>query len=404
MDQTQVVVIGAGPHGLAATAHLKRGGAEVLTFGEPMDFWRTMPKGMLLRSNWTATSIAEYVGPLSLTSYCESTGADIQRPVPLDNFIDYGMWVRAAVAPDVDGRRVVSVEQEPGGFVVALADGDRVAAHKVVVAGGIAPFVNRPKVAAHLPRELASHTADHRDFSRFSGKQVLVVGGGQSALECAALMREAGASVEVFARARKINWLHGAKYHQKLGRFEPLAYAPTDVGPIGISRIVSVPDLFRRLPRSVQDPMAYRAIRPAGADWLRPRLTEVPIHVDRPVVAADARGDDRVTVRLADGTSRVVDHVLFGTGYRVNVSKYPFLPESLTRRVEQVNGYPVLRRGMESSVPGLHFLGAPAAWSFGPVMRFVCGGWYGASSLTRKLAGYKAPATPPGLTPVGDDL
>lgn len=361
-----------------------------------------MPQGMLLRSNRTATSIAEHVGPLSLTSYCESTGTEIQRPVPLDSFIDYGMWVHAAAAPEVDRRRVVSVEQEPGGFIVALADGDRVAARNVVVAGGIAPFVNRPEVAAHLPRELASHTADHRDLSRFSGKQVLMVGGGQSALECAALLREAGASVEVFARARKINWLHGGKYHQKLGRFEPLAYAPTDVGPMGISRIVSVPDLFRRLPRSVQDPMAYRAIRPAGADWLRPRLTDVPIHVNRPVVAADARGD-RVMIRFGDGTSRVVDHVMFGTGYRVNVSKYPFLPESLTRRVEQVNGYPVLRRGMESSVQGLHFLGAPAAWSFGPVMRFVCGGWYGAAALTRKIAGSQAPAAP-GLAPVGDDL
>ncbi len=38
---------------------------------------------------------------------------------------------------------------------------------------------------------------------------------------------------------------------------------------------------------------------------------------------------------------------------------------------------------MESSVPGLHFLGAPAARSFGPLMRFVAGGWYGAESLTR---------------------
>jgi FAD-dependent urate hydroxylase len=393
MDQTQVVVIGAGPHGLAATAHLKRAGAEVLTIGEPMDFWRKMPEGMLLRSNWTATSISEYVGPLSLTSYCQSTGTNIDRPVPLNDFIRYGMWVAALAAPDVDRRRVVSVEQEPRRFVVALADGERIAAHKVVVAGGISPFVHRPDLAAHLPRELASHTADHRNFSGFSGKEVLVVGGGQSALECAALMREAGASVEVFARARRLNWLHGAKYHQKFGRFEPLMYAPTDVGPMGVSRIVSVPDLFRRLPRSVQDRMAYRAIRPAGADWLRPRLTEVPIHVDRPLVAADARGD-RVTVHLGDGTSRVVDHVMFGTGYRVNVSKYPFIPEALTRRVEKAHGYPVLRRGMESSVHGLHFLGAPAAWSFGPVMRFVCGGWYGAAAVTQKIAGSKAPAAP----------
>jgi hypothetical protein len=42
---------------------------------------------------------------------------------------------------------------------------------------------------------------------------------------------------------------------------------------------------------------------------------------------------------------------------------------------------------MESSVPGLHFLGAPAAWSFGPIMRFVSGGWYTGQALARTIAG-----------------
>ena len=70
MHETQTVIIGAGPHGLAAAAHLGRAGVETTVFGDPMCFWRTMPKGMLLRSNWTATSIAEYDGPLSLDSYC----------------------------------------------------------------------------------------------------------------------------------------------------------------------------------------------------------------------------------------------------------------------------------------------------------------------------------------------
>jgi FAD-dependent urate hydroxylase len=42
---------------------------------------------------------------------------------------------------------------------------------------------------------------------------------------------------------------------------------------------------------------------------------------------------------------------------------------------------------MESSVPGLHFLGAPAAWSFGPIMRFVSGGWYTGRALVRTIAG-----------------
>jgi hypothetical protein len=50
-------------------------------------------------------------------------------------------------------------------------------------------------------------------------------------------------------RQDQVNWLHGGKYHRRLGRLAPLVYAPTDVGPIGLSRLVAVPDLFRRLPR-----------------------------------------------------------------------------------------------------------------------------------------------------------
>ena len=400
MDWTQIVVVGAGPHGLAAAAHLGRAGAELRTFGEPMDFWRTMPRGMLLRSNWTATSIAEYDGPLSLTSYCEATGTELRLPIPLDRFVDYGMWVQAQAAPDVDRRRILTIDRAGSGFRVTLDDGDEIAARTVAVAAGIAPFTNRPQVAAHLPEELTSHTADHDDLSRFAGQEVLVVGGGQSALESAALMHEAGASVEVVARAPRINWLHGGKYHRKLGRMAPLVYAPTDVGPMFLSRVVAVPDLFRRLPRSLQEPMAYRAIRPAGAAWLGPRLADVPIRLGRSVAAAEERGH-RVHVRLDDGSTRTVDHLLFGTGYRVDVTRYPFLSDDITGRIRHVDGYPVLRPGMESSVPGLHFLGAPAARSFGPIMRFVAGGWYGAASLTRHVTGAPVPASPRSVrTPV----
>ena len=201
MQETQVAVIGAGPHGLAATAHLRRAGAEVRAFGEPLDFWKAMPRGMLLRSNWTATSIAEHDGPLSLTSYCRATGTDLHLPVPLDAFVAYGLWVQGRAAPDVDRRRVTRVSRLGSGFALDLADGERIAARTVAVAGGIAPFTHRPEVGAHLPREQVSHTSDHRDLSRFAGQEVLVVGGGQSALESAALMHESGASVEVVVRA-----------------------------------------------------------------------------------------------------------------------------------------------------------------------------------------------------------
>jgi hypothetical protein len=384
---TEVAILGAGPYGLAAAAQLRHVGADVRIFGDPMSFWRTMPEGMLLRSNWTATCIVDYRGPLSLDAYCQATGNRFGRPIPLDRFIQYGEWVQQRVAPNVDRRTAARVEFDGAAFRLVLDDGDELRAGRVVVACGIAPFARRPPQLAGLPVQYATHTSEHRTFSPFAGQQVLVVGGGQSALESAALLHEAGASVEVLVRQEHVNWLHGGKYHRKLGRLAPLVYAPTDVGPMGLSRLVAVPDLFRRLPRTVQEPLAYRAIRPAGAAWLVPRLQKVPIRLGREVRAARTVGD-KLRVELDGGEARTVDHLLYGTGYRVDIGRYGFLAPELVAAIRQVNGYPLLGPGLESSVPRLHFLGAPAAWSFGPIMRFVSGSWYASRSLSRVATGH----------------
>jgi FAD-dependent urate hydroxylase len=389
MATTDVAIVGAGPYGLAAAAHLRRAGVDLQIFGKPMSFWRTMPVGMLLRSNWSATCIAEYRGPLSLDAYRDATGHRFGRPVPLDRFIAYGEWVQQQVAPDLDHRTVALVELDGTAFRVTLDDGDQLRAGRVVVACGIAPFARRPAQLARLSPEHASHTGDHRDLSRFAGRRVLVVGGGQSALESAALLHEGGADVEVLVRQDHVHWLHGGKYHRMLGRLSPLVYAPTDVGPMGLSRLVAVPDLFRRLPRAVQEPLAYRSIRPAGAAWLVSRLQEVLVRLGREVRAARPAGD-RLRVELDGGEARIVDHLLCGTGYRVDIGRYPFLDQELVKVIHQVDGYPVLRPGFESSVPRLHFLGAPAAWSFGPIMRFVSGSWYASRSLSRSVTGRPA--------------
>jgi FAD-dependent urate hydroxylase len=389
MATVDVAVIGAGPYGLAAAAHLRRAGVELRIFGDAMSFWRTMPVGMLLRSNWTATCIAEYQGPLSLDSYQQMTGSRFGRPVPLERFIEYGEWVAQQVAPDLDRRTVTRVELDGEAFRLTLDDGDWLLAGRTIVAAGVAPFGRRPPQFAGLPANLASHTGDHRDLSRFAGQRVLVVGGGQSALESAALLHEAGAEAEVLVRQDHIHWLHGGKYHRKLGRLAPLVYAPTDVGPMGLSRVVAVPDLFRRLPRRVQTPAAQRAIRPAGAEWLIARLRDVPVQLGRQVLTA-VPDQGRLRVELDGGEHRTVDHLLYGTGYQVDVSRYGFLAPDLVSAVRRVNGYPVLGPGLESSVPRLHFMGAPAAWSFGPIMRFVSGGWYASRAVTRAVTGRPA--------------
>lgn len=97
--------------------------------------------------------------------------------------------------------------------------------------------------------------------------------------------------------------------------------------------------------------------------------------------------DQRVKVWLNDGSERIVDHILLGTGYRVDISKYEFLAPELVQSIRRCNGYPCLKPGLETSVAGLHILGAPAAWSFGPLMQFVSGARYASHALMRALAG-----------------
>jgi cation diffusion facilitator CzcD-associated flavoprotein CzcO len=386
-----VIIIGAGPYGISAAAHLRTiDGLEVREFGEPMSFWdRNMPVGMLLRSNWTATQIASPKNWLTIEAYMAETSDRLAQPVPLDGFIRYGQWYQEKAVSDLDHRNIMRVESDSKGFKTTLADGETIFSKRVVVAAGIGSFARRPREFDNLPASLASHTSMHRDLKEFAGKKVLVVGGGQSALESAALLHESGAEAEVVSRSTHINWLSGwasTTLHKRLGKFtRQLLYAPTDVGPAGISQLVARPALLQALPRSVQDKLRKRAVRPAGARWLVERLRDVPVSLGRSVTSVDTVGD-QASIRLNDGTSRTVDHVLLGTGYQVDVSKYAFLSPELIRSIRCFNGFPCLKAGLETSVPGLHVLGAPAAWSFGPLMQFVSGTTYASRSLTHHIA------------------
>jgi hypothetical protein len=116
------------------------------------------------------------------------------------------------------------------------------------------------------------------------------------------------------------------------------------------------------------------------------RLKDVPIRLGFSIVSAAVVGE-QVKVRLHDGSERTVDHVLLGTGYRVDISKYGFLAPELAQSLRRSNGYPWLKEGLETSVPGLHILGAPAAWSFGPLMQFVSGTRYASAALFRCITG-----------------
>jgi hypothetical protein len=167
-------------------------------------------------------------------------------------------------------------------------------------------------------------------------------------------------------------------------------YPPTDVGPVGLSHLVARPNAFRRLPAGLGTRIAYRCVRPAASGWLVERTQEVAVTLGRTVVSATANGDV-LRLQLDDHTAREVDRLVLATGFDVRADRHPLLGPELLAGLRTRGGAPLLGPGLECSVPGLHFVGALAAASFGPVMRFVSGTPFTGRALTEHIARERRP-------------
>ncbi|HZU19388.1 MAG TPA: FAD-dependent oxidoreductase [Candidatus Dormibacteraeota bacterium] len=379
------VVVGAGPYGLSVAAHLRAHRLPVLLFGRPMELWRRMPAGMCLKSSWSASSLSDPARAYSLDRYLAATGQARPDPIPLGLFCDYARWFQERAVPPVDETRVTCLRRTSGGFRLELADDRTVEAGRVVIAVGISRFVRLPGFARGLPPELASHTSECCDPGRYREREVAVVGAGQSALEWAALLHEAGARVQLITR-RPVAWVD-----RRLYRLHPLVrdllYAPSDVGPAGVSRVVDRQLLLRRLPARLRRSLTVRSVRPAGAAWLRPRVEGV-IDVTQGVEVRSAEPvGRRLRLVLDDGDVREVDHLVLGTGFGPDLDRLEFLAPDLRTRIASEGPLPRLNRWFESSVPGLHFVGALAERDFGPLCRFVAGADTAARQVAQRALG-----------------
>ncbi|MEU6364866.1 FAD-dependent oxidoreductase [Streptomyces sp. NPDC046931] len=392
-----VAVIGAGPFGLSTAAHLRARGIPVRVFGEPMVSWRDhMPQGMLLKSTPVASNIDAPQRGHTLADYCDAAGiarlVTDEDIIPIETFIAYGEWFQQQLVPELERVKVVSVDRrQGGGFELKLDSGEQFAARAVVVATGLSGL-------AHLPPELAaaaadgptptgpvSHSSQHHDLARFSGKELLVVGAGQSALETAALAAEAGARVRVVSRGQGRVAFGAPPWEQP--KFRPES-------PFGrawsLWALSYYPHPYRFLPGQARHYMVRRVLGPLGAWWLRDRFqSKVQVREVVAVVGASAPdGSPVLTVRTHTGRTEelTADHVIAATGYRVDIAAMDFLGHELRTELAVSRGTPRLGAGYVSSVPGLYFTGLPAAASYGPVMRFVCGTEFASPRLAKHLA------------------
>jgi FAD-dependent urate hydroxylase len=385
-DDCEVAVVGAGPYGLSVAAHLRSAGIGARSFGRPLSFWREhMPKGMRLRSPWIATHLADPERRFSLDAFARQAGLAPQEQLPIERFVQYAEWFQLQAVPDLDRRKVVRVESAEPGFRLLLEDGEAVHAGRVVVAMGLANQDLRPPQFAGLEPALVSHTCEHASLEKWCGKRVAVVGRGQSACESAMLLRAAGSEVDLICRG-EVRWIgvapgDGERANDWRWRLRELIQAPAAVGPFPWSWLNELPGIERRLPGSLRSAIAARSLRAAATRWVLAGLDGVQVLAGRAIRRVSRQGEG-VAVELDDGV-RHYDHVLLGTGYRIDIAKLGVLAGELIGRIACRGGSPVLRAGFESSVAGLHFVGASAVDSYGPLMRFIAGAGYAGRSVAQ---------------------
>jgi thioredoxin reductase len=387
-------IIGAGPYGLSIAAHFRRRGIAFRIFGRPMDSWLAhMPKGMMLKSDGFASNIYDPEDAFTLEKFCAERGieyADTGVPVKLDTFTSYGLAFRDRMVPELEERIVSNIERLPNGYRLQLEDGETFEARNVVLAVGITNFDWVPENLAHLPEEFLTHSARHREVEPFRGRDVVVIGGGASALDLAGLLKEAGANVQLASRRKELVF-HSQPTGKPRSLWQQVRHPKSGLGPGMRSRFYAdAPAAFYYLPEQLRLKIVGRALGPSGGWFIRDKVIgKMPLHLGfTPQEAKAQSGKVHLTLRGEDGCTRelITEHVIAATGYKVDMERLQFLSSEIRTKLKAVNRAPVLSTNFESSIPGLFFAGVSAANSFGPVMRFAFGAGFAARTLTRALA------------------
>jgi FAD-dependent urate hydroxylase len=361
---TSLLVIGAGPYALSTAALAREHGIDTAVVGRPMGFWREhMPAGMFLRSSidWHLDAS----GLHTIAAYLEERGiaAEDIDPLPIDVFVDYADWFRRAKGIEPRREVVSDLTRRDGRFLATLSTGEVIAADAVVAAPGVCYFTCVPAWADTVPPGQAMHTCDLVRFEDLAGARVVIVGGRQSAYEWAALLAEHGAA--------RVDLVH----RHDIPRFGVVSWRFVDPH---VESTLRVRGWWRQLSQAERDAIGQRfwqAGRLTLEHWLTPRLSSPIIHRwprTEVIGVEQVAAEGGLRIRLSNSERLTADKIIFATGYRVDLTRVPYLTGALGR-IATADGFPTLDEAFASTLPGLYLPGFTATRDFGPFFGFVKG-------------------------------
>jgi putative flavoprotein involved in K+ transport len=346
VDAHAHVIVGAGSAGLATGALLRRAGFEpvILEAGpEPGAAWRERYDRLRLHTPRLLSGLPGRRIPRRFG-----------RWVTKDGLLEYLRDYAEAEGLDVrTGTTVARIERDGDAWRLDTAQGP-VRAEKVVVATGYngAPFVPDWPGLESFGGELL-HSSAYRNPGPFRGRDVLVVGVGNSGAEIATDVAEGGASRARLAvrTAPQILRRATAGIPAQLVGIAIRKLPPSWVDPISkTQRRLSIPDLAAQgLPRPE---MGVRTsfITTGTTPVLDVGIVDA-VRRGRVEVVAAVESFDGADVLLADGSRIDPDVVIAATGFRAGLDALVGHLDILDRR-----GLPVATDG-EPALPGLWFVG-----------------------------------------------
>ncbi|NUU18563.1 NAD(P)/FAD-dependent oxidoreductase [Cellulomonas humilata] len=350
MSNAAVLVIGAGPGGLAVAAALRRQGVASVVLERSDDVgasWRRHYERLHLHTTRRWSSLPGLPIPREFGRWVARE--DVVRYLEL-----YTAHHRLDVRTGVDVKRIARAGY--GRWVLETTAGDELAGSTVVIATGY----NHTPVPPSWPGvetftgELV-HASAYRNPEPYRGKDVLVVGAGNTGSEIAVDLTEGGAarvrlairSAPHIVRRSNLGW--PAQGTGIVVRHLPVPVVDTIAAAVAR---VEVPDLS-----------AFGLPRPTTGLYSRVMQGSVPLQDVgliaavqarrvEPVAAVDSFDDDGAVV-LADGSRIAPEVIIAATGYRRGL-------EPLVGRLDVLDDRGLPRvHGPRTSVdaPGLYFTG-----------------------------------------------
>lgn len=311
-----LIVIGAGQAGLAAAHAAERAGREAIVLDASDRLggsWPLYYESLRLFSPARFSELPWRAFP-----------GDPDRYPYRDEVIEYLEACAADLDADIRlGHKVLSVAREANGFLVRGEGGMELRSRGLIAASGYFGSPHRPSLPGldSFPGEVL-HASEYRSPASLRGKRVVVVGGGNSAVQIAVEL--AGSARVTLATRSRLRWFNQRPLGRDLHWW--LTRTGLDSAPLGRWLSAAQP---------VLDEGAYRAAIAAGYPDHRPLFDRL----------------DGGEIVWGDGEREAVDALVLATGYR------PHLSYLAATGALDPTGLPHHRGGLSTTVRGLGFVG-----------------------------------------------